>query len=105
MIECRVEREGFILNGRHRSRDSIVIVPDEIYKIHGPAGSATLAFIAVRDDRPEHPSDSVEATPQARDLANELGILLSEVEGTGRDGQVRVGDVREFGKKLKAIEE
>ncbi len=103
MIECRVEHEGFILNGRHRSRDSVVIVPNEIYAIHGPAGTATLAFIAVRKDRPSHPSDSVEATPQARDLANGLGILLSEVTGTGHGGQVRVGDVRTA--LLKSIEE
>ena len=39
----------------------------------------------------------VQATSAARRKAEELGVNLSEVEGTGTDGQITVGDVRRKG--------
>lgn len=35
-----------------------------------------------------------EATDAAADLAEELGVDLADVEGTGKDGKITVGDVR-----------
>lgn len=96
MVEARVERDGFILNGRRRRISSIVIVTDSLYKIEGPAGMSRLSFIRVRDDRAEHVDDTVRATPQARSLANEMGILIGEVTGSGVDGQIKVSDVKDF---------
>lgn len=95
-IEARVEREGFYLNGRQRSIDSIVIVSQELYKMFGPAGASQLAFIRVREDRPDKLDDRVKATPQARELANREGVQLSELRGSGIDGQVLVKDVHRF---------
>ena len=43
------------------------------------------------------PQEEIKATNAARRKAQELGISLSEVKGTGADGQVTVGDVREKG--------
>ena len=40
---------------------------------------------------------AVRATGAARRKARELGVDLSEVEGTGTDGQVTVEDVRKKG--------
>lgn len=42
-------------------------------------------------------SAGVEATDAARRKAEELGVDLAEVEGTGTDGQITVGDVRRKG--------
>ncbi|MBX6762281.1 MAG: E3 binding domain-containing protein [Rubrobacteraceae bacterium] len=39
----------------------------------------------------------IKATAAARRKAEELGIDLSEVEGTGADGQITVEDVRQKG--------
>lgn len=36
----------------------------------------------------------VEATDAAINLAQELGIDLASIEGTGKDGKITVGDVR-----------
>lgn len=93
MIECRVEREGFVYEGRKRSRDSRLIVSDEIYKIYGPRGTGALAFIAMRPDKASHPGDAVAATKGARALATRKGVDLSKVKATGRTGQVTKEDV------------
>ncbi|MCA1716873.1 MAG: E3 binding domain-containing protein [Actinobacteria bacterium] len=37
------------------------------------------------------------ATAAARRKARELGVDLSEVEGTGQDGQITIDDVRRKG--------
>jgi len=42
-------------------------------------------------------SGEVRATDAARRKAEELGVNLAEVEGTGTDGQITVGDVRRKG--------
>ena len=42
-------------------------------------------------------SQEIKATQAARRKADELGVTLSEVEGTGADGQITVEDVRKRG--------
>ena len=46
--------------------------------------------------------DRVRATPRARLLAKERGIDLSEVEGSGPDGAVRVPDLERYAEALEA---
>lgn len=43
------------------------------------------------------PREEIKATDAARRKAQELGVNLSEVQGSGADGQITVGDVREKG--------
>jgi pyruvate/2-oxoglutarate dehydrogenase complex dihydrolipoamide acyltransferase (E2) component len=43
-------------------------------------------------------ADDVEASQAAQDAADELGVDLAEVEGTGKDGSVTVKDVRKHAK-------
>ena len=45
----------------------------------------------------EAPQEEIKATDAAQRKAQELGVTLSEVEGSGADGQITVGDVREKG--------
>lgn len=42
----------------------------------------------------EDANAAVDATPEARDLANQNGVKLSTLKGSGSNGQVLVGDVR-----------
>ena len=42
-------------------------------------------------------TDEIKVTDAARRKAAELGVNLSEVEGTGTDGQITIGDVRRKG--------
>jgi pyruvate/2-oxoglutarate dehydrogenase complex dihydrolipoamide acyltransferase (E2) component len=47
--------------------------------------------------RPAEDRDSSpEPTEAANQLASELGVNIAEVEGTGADGRVTVGDVESF---------
>lgn len=56
----------------------------------------------VGDDRPvsmeevtiEEVAIQLDVTNRARELAEELGIPLGEVEGTGKDGKITLADVR-----------
>lgn len=58
-------------------------------------------------DEPEHDSilnteyyqPETLATPSAKGLADELGIDLSQIVGTGKDGKIMVSDVRKAAKK------
>jgi len=45
------------------------------------------------EEMPEE-DDEVNASKAARELADEAGIDLSDVEGTGKDGTVTKGDVQ-----------
>ncbi len=45
----------------------------------------------------ESPQEEIKATNAARRKAQELGVDLSQVQGSGADGQITVGDVREKG--------
>ncbi len=59
---------------------------------NGSEGSAASA-----ESVEETPQEEIKATDAAQRKAQELGISISEVTGTGADGQVTVGDVREKG--------
>lgn len=48
-------------------------------------------------EQPQVPPEEIKATAAARRKAGELGVDLATVEGTGADGQITVGDVREKG--------
>ena len=60
-------------------------------------GSGNVAV--VEEPGPQQPEESQEtkATDAARRKAEELGVNLATVNGTGADGQITVGDVREKG--------
>jgi pyruvate dehydrogenase E2 component (dihydrolipoamide acetyltransferase) len=47
-------------------------------------------------DAVQVPQDAVRATPLARKVARDLGVDLAEVAGSGPNGIIRDGDVREF---------
>lgn len=52
---------------------------------------------AVAEPQQAEPAQEIKATDAARRKAQELGVDLTTVEGTGADGQITVGDVREKG--------
>ncbi len=54
---------------------------------------------------PESANGKVLAVPSARRVARELGIDLSEVQGTGRNGIVRRADVEAFAQRAEAAPE
>jgi len=47
----------------------------------------------------------VEATDAARRQAQELGVDLTEIEGTGSDGRITVDDVKNYAESMEAEEE
>lgn len=53
------------------------------------------------NDSGETPDDEIAITPAARELAEEHGILIADLEGkgTGKDGKIGIDDVR---KEIKA---
>lgn len=58
--------------------------------------SANGSGEAVAAEEPQ-PSPEIKATDAARRKAEELGVDLTTVDGTGAEGQITVGDVREKG--------
>lgn len=94
-IEARVERDGFFLNGRKRSIDTVVHVSIDEWERFGSPGTAQLAFIRERPDLSDPADADVDATTEAKLLAMREGIDLTDVEGTGKGGRVLVGDVRD----------
>jgi pyruvate/2-oxoglutarate dehydrogenase complex dihydrolipoamide acyltransferase (E2) component len=67
----------------------------------GVESEAPTAEAEDREEEKEEPGqssdageESIKATPTARQRAEELGVDLREVEGTGSDGQITVGDVK-----------
>jgi polyhydroxyalkanoic acid synthase PhaR subunit len=70
----------------------------EALENNGQDGNAQVAEPSVREVAGLNGSPAeVRATDAARRKARELGVDLSEVEGTGNDGQVTVEDVRRKG--------
>lgn len=63
------------------------------------AAAGTNGAEASEDAReaPQEAAPEIKATDAARRKARELGVDLAEVNGTGADGQITVGDVREKG--------
>lgn len=47
-----------------------------------------------QDAEPDEEAENIKATPTARRRAEELGVDLHEVEGTGAEGQITAGDVK-----------
>ena len=47
-----------------------------------------------QDAEPDEEAENIKATPTARRRAEELGVDLQEVEGTGAEGQITVNDVK-----------
>ena len=60
----------------------------------GGTGDATR-----RADQADGPESEVEATPAAERRAEELGVDLSQVRGTGSGGRITVKDVQSAAKK------
>ena len=59
-------------------------------------GSGEAATVEAPGPQPEQPEET-KATDAARRKAQELGVDLATVNGTGADGQITVGDVRQKG--------
>jgi hypothetical protein len=56
-----------------------------------------LTFVEEIEDLAEvvPPDDvGIEATKKALELAEELGVDLSQIDGTGKDGKITIADVR-----------
>ena len=69
--------------------------------VESPKTSTEGQFAApssdVTDQEPEpDEEDDPEATEDAKTLAEKEGVDLNEVTGTGAEGRVRVGDVRDY---------
>jgi hypothetical protein len=47
----------------------------------------------------------IDATDSAVQLANKLGVSLTDIEGTGKDGRITQPDVRAYAEKLKGSQE
>lgn len=61
-------------------------------------------FEEVRPDDGAPPPLPILVTDSAAQLADELGVDLYEVEGTGQDGRIIVADVRAFAAAQKGDE-
>ncbi len=75
-----------------RGRIEKVDVLDYVAKAAAPARDS----IRVPMNRPTQSRSSVAATPQARRMANERGIDLERVQGSGPEGKVRMRDLEAF---------
>jgi pyruvate/2-oxoglutarate dehydrogenase complex dihydrolipoamide acyltransferase (E2) component len=60
-------------------------------------GSVQTEATQVPTQNGEDAEEEIRATDAARRMAQELGVELSEVEGTGSGGQITVNDVRRKG--------
>jgi pyruvate/2-oxoglutarate dehydrogenase complex dihydrolipoamide acyltransferase (E2) component len=60
-------------------------------------GSGDATAVEAPEPQPEQPQEEIKATDAARRKAGELDVDLAAVNGTGADGQITVGDVREKG--------
>ena len=60
----------------------------------GPTGAAPEQGAGAEDQEPTEDAGEPKATDAARRKAQELGISLSRVEGTGAGGRILIGDVR-----------
>lgn len=65
----------------------------------GSSAQSAATQSAARENAPSQGASSqdIKVTQAARRKARELGVTLSEVEGTGADGQITVEDVRKRG--------
>ena len=70
------------------------------YGVADRHGNFTGALDGNGNKIPAH--DEVNATDAAVELAAEHGVILADIEGTGEDGRVLVGDVRRY---IEALDE
>lgn len=60
------------------------------------AATVTSAPVASQSTSEEGAGEEVEASAAARELAEAEGVDLSQVEGTGKDGNITKGDVEDY---------
>lgn len=68
-----------------------------------PAASASTGAAGAAERSPSSSNGKVLAVPSARRVARELGIDLSAVSGTGRNGVVRRADVEAYAKGQETV--
>ena len=84
---------------------AVIAAPeDDISQYEAAAGVARPEPVAAVPERPAPPAEAgrVHASPAARRLAEELGVDLSRVQGTGPDGRILRRDIEEAA--AKAVE-
>jgi len=84
---------------------AVIAAPeDDISQYEAAAGVARPEPVAAVAKRPAPPAeaDRVHASPAARRLAEELGVDLSRVQGTGPDGRILRRDIEAAAKALEA---
>ena len=72
----------------------VVPVGTVIVVIGGDGAAAAPAPKPVSDTSSQGPADKVRATPLVRRLAQELGVDLETIRGTGPQGRITEGDIR-----------
>lgn len=91
---------GFRIGREWRAGDLVSEeeMPEGMFNILRTIG----ALVPVEEEEPPYEEmvdelvNEVNATPAAIELAEEMGVDLSEVEGTGKDGSILKGDVEAF---------
>ena len=99
LADLRIEEEYIDEWGRivGRARDETGNVVEEVLDEEGQVLDASVP--ADTEDRESEDDGDVEATDAARRKADELGIKLSDVRGTGSGGRILVKDVERTAKQ------
>ena len=108
IVEIPSPKAGKILKVYHKEGDTIKV--GEILVTIGEPGEAlrrpeappdrpTVSVVGVLEEAPEEKPPRVLATPATRRLARELGIDISQIQGTGLEGMVTEDDLRQFAEK------
>lgn len=80
-------------------KDDLYQLPKAWAEYYVELGDVRL-YAPVAENKMELPSREVKANFYALQLAEELGIDLSLVEGTGQDGRITKGDVEKYAKAV-----
>jgi pyruvate/2-oxoglutarate dehydrogenase complex dihydrolipoamide acyltransferase (E2) component len=91
----RMREPGHQVPGEGRERPGAA---DTASRADGGAADATRRADEATE-RAEEPRSEVEATPAAERRAEELGVDLSRVKGTGSGGRIIVKDVQDAAKE------
>lgn len=104
--------DGFLLKLLCKEGDMVKV--DEIVAIVGNQGDDISAFLKEKSEKPkqegkektkkktverDEETRKVKAYPSARELAKELNLDLSQVDGSGTDGLITKEDVESYSKK------
>ena len=102
MIEARVERPGYVYLGKPIPKGQRIVVTRDEYARSGAPGEGILSFVRMVGSQPDGPSrvqtagpESYNATPGAIALAQEEGVDLADVEGSGSGGRITKADVEQ----------